>query len=231
MPEEKVKLYKRLLAYIIDFVVVILLSTIIISILPNNAKYNTVVENNQVLQDMLIKNTISKEAYLTESVSLTYDSYKFGLLENSVTIIIMLLYFSLLTYFNHGRTLGKIVMKIEVKDKNGNDPSIFQSLLRSILITRVFGDIITLFLVCFMKKVTFVNIYRYFDMVITILWITCPFVSMFREDGRGLHDLIAGTIVLNKRKHTTEEIVEAKIEEKEEKKTGKNNNNKKKNNK
>ena len=43
---------------------------------------------------------------------------------------------------------------------------------------------------------------------------------MFREDGRGLHDLIAGTKVLDKRKLPLEEekIVEAKIEEKKESK-------------
>ena len=53
-------------------------------------------------------------------------------------------------------------------------------------------------------------------MVITVIWIACPIVAIWRQDGRGLHDLISGTKVLDKRKRETTEIVEAKIEEKKE---------------
>ena len=115
----------------------------------------------------------------------------------------------------NGRTPGKMLMKIEVKDKNGENPSLLKSFVRTIFISRAFADIITLIMVNSMKKSTFIKVNNYVDMILIFLWLACPFIAMFREDGRGLHDLIAGTIVVNKRKRTEEEIPEAKIEEKE----------------
>ena len=159
-------------------------------------------------------------------MKITYNSYKYGLLENGISVGIMILYFTLFTYFNHGKTIGKMIMRYQVSSKDGNDPSFVGSLVRSLLLTRAFGDIITIILVLSLSEAKFVSIYNYFDMGITIVWLTCPFISMFREDGRGLHDLVAKTIVLDKRKQDSTEIVEAKYEEKvevKEVKTKKNN--------
>ncbi len=240
MKQEKVKMYRRVIAYVVDFIIVVILSTLILNVLPFNEKYNTTVNNSKALQEMVLKKEITNDAYLKESINLTYDSYKYGTLENGVTILVMILYFTLFAYFNHGRTPGKMLMRIEVKDKEGNDPPLFASLIRTIFITRVFGDILTLILVYSMKKPTFAGVYKYVDMAISIIWISCPFIALFREDGRGLHDLIAGTVVLSKRKPMENEVVEAQIEEKKEEikeetkkkdTTKKTNNNKKKNNK
>ena len=219
MNEEKVKIYKRILALAIDFLIVTLISSFIIFVLPHNEKYQTASDNNTLLLTMRTKGQISNEDYLEESTKLTYDIYKYGKLENGITITLMVLYFGLFIYFNHGQTPGKKLTKIEVRDKNGNEVSLWSSVVRTIFVTRVFADIVTIILVYSTRKATFVKLYSYFDMGVTVLWLLCPFVAMFREDGRGLHDLIAGTKVLDKRKLPLEEerIVEAKIEEKKEK--------------
>jgi len=212
--ENRVPIYKRIISFIIDFAIVMLLASVILSILPKNSKYNEVIDRNKELQEMVIQKKIENKEFVKKSMELTYDSYKFGLLENGITIVLMISYFTCFIYFNHGKTPGKMICRYEVKDINGNNPSFLCSLVRTLLISRTFGDIISIILVCVMSQKTFVGMFNYVDMVITTLWLTCPFVAIFREDGRGLHDLIAKTIVVNKRKRTDEEVVEAQIEEK-----------------
>ena len=216
MEIDRVPIYKRIIAFIIDFAVVALISTLIMYVLPENKKYQEVIDNNRILQEKLVNKEITNKEYVTESMNLTYDSYKTGTVENIVTISVMIIYFTCFLTFNHGKTLGKMAMKYEIKTKDNKDPNILQSLGRTVLITRVFGDIITIILVYSLSRKAFVSSFNYVDMVITTLWLSCPFFSMFREDGRGVHDLIVGTKTVNRRKHNEDDIVEAKIEEKKE---------------
>lgn len=212
--ETRVPIYKRIISYIIDFVIVMLFASIILSILPKNSKYDEVIDKNKTLQEMVLQKKIDNKEYVKESMKLTYDSYKYGLLENSITIVLMISYFTGFIYFNHGKTPGKMLCRYEIKGKDGKNPSFLSSLTRSLLISRTFGDIISIILVYSMSQKTFIGMFNYVDMVVTTIWLTCPFIAMFREDGRGLHDLLAKTIVVNKRKRTDDEIVEAQIEEK-----------------
>ena len=220
MEQEKVKMYKRILAFIIDFLLVAILSAIVMYAIPHSDKYNETLENSTNLRKAIYasEEPLSNKELIQISNELTYDSYKYGVLENGITIVIMLSYFTLFTYFYHGQTIGKKLVKTQVVSVDGNEPSLLSSFGRSVFITRSFGDIVTLILVLSMKKPAFIKSYYYIDMVLTVLWIACPIVAIWRQDGRGLHDLIGGTKVLDKRKLPLEEekIVEAKIEEKKE---------------
>jgi len=215
MKEEKVKIYKRILALAIDIIVVAFISVLISYALPKNDEYITLQETQQELLNNRIQNKIDNEEYTKLTAELTYETYKVGDLETGVSVGIMILYFTLFTYFNKGQTPGKMLLKIKVSDKNGDNPNLMSSFIRSFFISRAFADIIILILVNSMKKAAFIKAYNYIDMILIILWLACPFIAMFREDGKGLHDLIAGTIVVGKRKRG-DEIVEAKIEEKKE---------------
>ena len=217
----KVPMYKRILAFIIDFLLVAILSAIVMYAVPHNDKYNETLENSTNLRKMIYESEepLSNKELMEISNELTYDSYKYGMLENGITIVIMISYFTLFTYFFHGQTIGKKLIKTQVVSVDGKEPSLLSSFGRSIFITRSFGDIVTLILVLSMKKPTFIKSYYYIDMVLTVLWVACPIVAIWRQDGRGLHDLIGGTKVIDKRKQESTEIVEAKIEEKKDNKT------------
>ena len=216
----KVSMFKRIVAFIIDFLIVAILSGIVIYAIPHNEKYKETIENNSAIRELLSKENYDSNEYMKLSTEMTYDSYKYGMLENGITILIMISYFTLFTYFANGQTLGKKIVKTQVLTVDGKAPGLLRSFGRSLIISRSFGDIITLLLVISMKKATFVKSYYYIDMIITVIWIACPIVAIWRQDGRGLHDLIAGTMVLDKRKLPQEEekVIEAKIEEKKEEK-------------
>ena len=229
----KVSMFKRIVAFMVDFFIVAMLSGIVIYAMPHNDNYKKTVEDSSVIREMLSKENYDSKEYMKLSTGITYDSYKYGMLENGITILIMISYFTLFTYFADGQTIGKKIVKTQVLTVDGKEPSLLKSFGRSLIISRVFGDIITLLLVISMKKVTFVKYYYYIDMIITIIWIACPIVAIWRQDGRGLHDLIAGTMVLDKRKLPQEEekIIEAKVEEKKEEKAVKKETTKKNNKK
>lgn len=217
MEQTKIPMYKRILAFIIDFLLVALVSALVMYAIPHSDKYNETLENSVTMRKLINESEepLSSQELMNISNELTYDSYKYGPIENGITIVIMLSYFTLFTFFNHGQTVGKMLVKTKVTDKEGNEPGLLNVFARSIFITRSFGDIITLILVLSMKKATFVKSYYYIDLALTIIWIACPIVAIWRQDGRGLHDLIGGTKVMDKRKQEST-IVEAKIEEKKE---------------
>ena len=229
----KVPMWKRIVAFIIDFLLVAVLSAVVMYAIPHSENYNETLENSAAIRTFMYESEepLSTKDLMKLSNELTYDTYKYGILENSITIVIMISYFGLFTFFYHGQTIGKKILKTRVTSLDGSEPSLLSSIGRSILITRAFGDIITLILVLSMKKEPFIKSYYYIDMVLTIIWISCPIIAIWRQDGRGLHDLLAKTKVIdlkNDNNESKEEIVEAKIEEKKEKNNTNKKNNKKK---
>ena len=147
----KLPMWKRIVAYVIDFLIVAFVSAIIMYAMPHNEKYNETLNNSSALNELLTKENYNNEEYLKRTTELTYDSYKYGVLENSITIVIMIAYFTIFTYFSHGETIGKKIVKTKVVNMEGNEPNLLQSFLRSIIFSRSFGDVITLILVLSLK--------------------------------------------------------------------------------
>jgi uncharacterized RDD family membrane protein YckC len=217
----KVPTFKRTLAFIIDFLLVAVLSSLIIYFIPHSTNYEKTLVDTTELRSKLSDKSLSNDDFIKINTELTYNSYKYGVVESSITIVLMISYFACFTYFANGETIGKKLLKIRVVSLDDKKPSFLSAIIRSFLITRTFGDIITLSLALILKKNAFVSSYKYIDMFITIVWIMCPIIAIWREDGRGLHDLLAGTKVvdknLDKRKlpQKEEKVLEAEVEEKE----------------
>ena len=102
METNKVPMYKRILAFIIDFLLVAILSAIVMYVIPHSDKYNETLENSVTVRKLINESetSLTSQELINVSNELTYDSYKYGVLENSLTIVIMLSYFTLFTFFS-----------------------------------------------------------------------------------------------------------------------------------
>ena len=208
---------KRIFAYLLDVLIISLVANIITSIKVINPYYESYQEEITTLtelEEQYSKEEISKEEYIEKYIPLNYDLSKHSVVQASVTVGLLVLYFGLYQCLANGQTLGKKVLKIRIESVKDKKLNIGNYLLRCVILNNVIFRILII-IGPFMMKANPFNTYSYVVSIIegTIECIIFALV-MLRQDGRGLHDFIAGTKVVNLNAPIAEESpVEEKKEE------------------
>lgn len=219
---------KRIGAYLIDFIVITLISMILTKMSFINPKYDEYVEvttkYNEILSDYYEKEIDIDE--LNEEVNeISYEMNKSGYVYLIGDIAVIILYFGVFNYVYKGQTLGKKLMNIQIISNKNKPLKMFNYFIRCIILNGIIMDIITLIAICFSKN-TYYDVYRIGSNINMMFQIIIFLSIMFSVSGRGLHDIIAGTKVISTKDY--EEITEDKTEENLEEKKENNKNRKKK---
>lgn len=210
---------KRVVAYIIDYFVITLISTALVYIPLINPRYDEYVETtnayNEILQDYYDREIDANE--LSEQTrDLSYELNSNGYVYTIGNIVIIFLYFGVFVYFTKGQTLGKKIMGIRIVSNKNRELKLHNYLIRAFILNGVILNLLTLIAICF-KESTYLTIYTAasnFDMILTIIIFL---MVLFYKEGRGLHDILAGTKVVDIREEVNRgEIEESKEEKKEE---------------
>lgn len=194
----KATFYERLASYIIDFLIVSSLLSIICYKLPDNS--NTYIEEINTIYESYTNNEITPTDFADKYLDIVYNEEKKDILTPTISVILTIGYFIVFQYLNNGQTLGKKILKIQVVDKNTNKPpSILKGTIRTIFILNIASNIITIILrTCANKNTylitsTILSIFNWIFLVITIV------LMISKSSCRGLHDLMANTIVIKER--------------------------------
>ena len=228
---------KRVIAYIIDIFLVLFISSVFSNIAiinPYLDEYTSISEeylnlfNNSVpgetenIEEVMNITSILENETLLENM--TYKTSYYGVYLNIICIVISLLYFVVFQYFNDGKTIGKAIFGIKVVTNDMKKPKITNFLIRSVIIDRIAIDICSVLLISFASEAVFKE-YSYLIDVLAYGIVLASFLLMiFREDARGLHDLLADTVVINSNWKEDEQeeynnsIKEAKVVEKKKEK-------------
>lgn len=202
--------FKRVCAYIIDIAVVAFIFMLFskIELLNPNAEeydkvydeFTTYVEKNSTTSDGL-KNIMSGDEYKNFS----YRLAKLQIPNSILNIVITFGYFVVFQYLNKGQTIGKRLMKIRVKSKNGKRASFVQILVRSLLINEIIASIILVIFISTMSQSMYLQANRIVELIdMLIVYGSLGFI-MFRPDACGLHDLLMNTVVVSDEKEISEE--------------------------
>lgn len=215
---------KRVVAYLIDFLIITLISSALVYLTFLNPKYDEYMkasdEYSALMNDYYDKKINTTE--LTEKAQdISYDLTKTGYVYVIGDIVIAFLYFGVFAYYTKGQTLGKKIMKIRiVSKKEGKDVKLYQYFIRTFILNGIILNIISLIAICFTKK-TFMTIYAYGSNFDTILMIVNFLMVMFQVEGRGIHDILAGTKVIDLKSVNIEVKEESEVEVAPKKKTPK----------
>ena len=217
---EKPYFFRRVVAYLIDILLVTLLATAISMVFINNTNYQKRTEELKELVRKVTDEEITKEEYNKEYETLNYYMTKEGVENTIVNCSVAIVYYVILCYLCHGITLGKYLMKLRIVSGNENELNMGNYLIRALFVNLILSNLVSIICVYSMSKETFISIYPKLSSVLSIFLLVTMLVMMYREDGRGLHDLISNTKVIStkepKVKEKTEEVKEAKvIEEKQ----------------
>lgn len=191
--------YKRIGAYLIDSLIITIISTAMASLIisPQNeklyTKYNTQASDAYF---SLIKKDISTTEYGDIMNSISYKMDRYGITYSVVSAVCLTGYFGLYQFINNGQTLGKKVFKIAIKSQVKNRKlTISQVMTRAIINNSIYVPTLTTLLVLILPAKNY-YIYnqtvQYFGMIVLY---TSAFLVLFSKDGRGIHDRITKTRV------------------------------------
>ena len=102
-------------------------------------------------------------------------------------------------------------------------------LIRSLIVDSILMNIISVVTILYMTKSLYLETYDIITTIFAAIYIVTFTMILFREDGRGLHDIIAKTKVISTEEKLEEiAVIKEEIEEKSTKETPKEDNKEKK---
>lgn len=158
---------------------------------PYKEKYN---EAYKEYSNLASKTEVSNK---DELIELNYEVYKYKTFSNIYGAAVILIYFGVIQYALKGQTIGKKIMKLRVVANKDKKLKIWNYLLRIIILNNVLFTLINTVAVYLTKGLTFYYITYIISTLTSLMYMLNLMMIMFRRDGRGIHDYIAGTKVIN----------------------------------
>ena len=191
----KASFFKRMGAFVIDYFIVLVIVSLITMGFNTNKNNDLNSQMNQLISDYQ-NEKITIDEYKDETYKLNYELQKENMTVNIVTITLYIGYFVVFATLNKGQTLGKKLLKIRVVNKNNDKPSIWNMLVRSLFIYNIISILFSTVAVNFLNINTFTYIYTTLGYIEYFVIIISFFMVIYKKDGRGLHDMMAGTNVI-----------------------------------
>ena len=191
----KASFFKRMGAFVIDYFIVLVIASLITMGFNTNKNNDLNNQRNQLISDYQ-NEKITIDEYKNENYKLIYKLQKENITVNIVTITLYIGYFVVFATLNKGQTLGKKLLKIRVVNKNNDKPSIWNMLVRSLFIYNIISILFSTVAVKFLNINTFTYIYTTLGYIECFVIIISFFMVIYKKDGRGLHDMIAGTNII-----------------------------------
>lgn len=190
----KASFIKRLGAFVFDTLILsVIFSIITIGFINNNSNINK--EINNVLEQYE-NSEITIEEYTGKVINLNYELQKNNFASNILNVVLYIGYFIVFGYLNKGQTIGKKIMKIRVVNNSQESPSIWNMIVRSLFIYGISTLLFSVMFVNIFDIMTFTFGYLIVTYIEAFLMIIAFFMILYKKDGRGLHDIIARTKVI-----------------------------------
>lgn len=193
--------FKRVAAYFLDVLIlstIALLLTSLSFINPYQTKYSEVREEYNELIDKYEDEKISSEDYEEKLIEYGYKMDRYSIVNASITTIILLIYFGIIQYFTKGETIGKKIFKLKLVHKDQNSKlKLWQVLVRSILINNILFRIILIIGVLLLTQKPYSTFATTINLIMATIESAIFVMVMLRNDGRGLHDILAKTKVIS----------------------------------
>lgn len=209
---------KRIVAFVIDILLVTCVTTIITKWLPVDPykeKYEATYEEYMELVDVL-KEDGSK--YEDKIVELNYNLYKYRVVSSAISIGALILYFGIIQMILKGQTVGKKVMNLQVVSNSDKKLNIFNYLIRVIILNNVIFTVISMVAVYVVSGKNFYYVTYVVSLLQSMVYMVNILMVVMKKNNRGLHDILAGTKVIDLNpmdENAGEEVIEEKVTIKE----------------
>ncbi len=195
-PDIKAMFSQRVLAFLIDLLLLSIICSLITMFVPvNDTATKLYEEQNRVLEGY-VDGSVSMKEYVNQMVDLGYDISRQTVIVSIVTIVISLLYYVVYPCYNNGQTLGKKLMKIKIKKTNDTELSMNDLLIRSMINNSILVNIINVILVLFLSKNLYLSTSSLVSFIQYLVLIISLIMIAFTKNAQGLHDKVCKTEVV-----------------------------------
>ena len=136
----------------------------------------------------------------------TSDYITFMVITIAAETVIGILYFALLPFLWNGQTLGKKFLGIKAINEFGENPSFMKHFIRAIQNWGAYVMFPITFVI-YVNYVTYLILSTAIGLIPNVAIVISLIMLLSREDGKGLHDLIAGTNVVKVTDDINQEFV------------------------
>ena len=138
-----------------------------------------------------------QEELNTKTGEYSYILSKYGIYNTVITLVCTLLYFGVIQYFLKGQTIGKKLLRLKVVSASDKKINILNYLLRSLIVNDILLNTIGTIFLMFTSKKIYLQANSILTTLVSISEAIIIFLVVTREDGRGLHDLLFNTKVID----------------------------------
>lgn len=195
-PDIKAMFSQRVLAFLIDLVLLSMITSLITMFIPMNDTATKLYEEQNRVLEGYVEGTVPMEEYVNQMIDLGYDISKQTVIISIVSIVISLLYYVVYPCYNNGQTFGKKLMKIKIKKTNDKELSMNDLLIRSMINNSVLVSIINVILVLFLSKDLYLSTSSLVGVIQYIVLIISLIMIAFTKNAQGLHDKVVHTEVV-----------------------------------
>ena len=191
---------KRLLAYLIDIIILSLILTFVGLFIPSNS--NLVNLNNELMSvnNNFMNQEIDAITFINQYSNIGYSIGRELFLSNLISVVIGIVYFIVFPLYNGGQSIGKKVIGLKIVSVDDSDVSSNSLLIRYLLMESIGATIISMCLIFVIKDFYYIlcdSILSFLQFLVVIISV---FMVIYRRDKRSLPDLIAGTKVIEVKK-------------------------------
>ena len=197
---------KRIIAYLIDILIVSIVVTPFINIKAINPyidDYNKYYEEYTKLIEDANNGDIdtNSDEYKDQVIDLNYKIAEYKVINSSISVVSLIIYFVIIQYFLRGQTIGKKILKLRIdiridKDKELNISHYF---VRSLILNNIIFSIILIAGVYLFGKNGYYNLSMVVSYLQLLVMSVIILMVVLRRDNRGLHDFVAGTKVISQK--------------------------------
>lgn len=185
--------FKRILAYIFDF----LLVSVIVAMFSEISVINPYYESYSDISEQYLEyvNSVESSIDLDPVIinNYVYQISYYSLYMNIINIVFVFIYYVLFQYFNDGKTIGKALMRIKIVSNNGKKVKFYQLFIRVLLINGLLINCLNVLSLFIFSKEVCLEVLPLIQFIDTLLIFIISCMVLFRKDGKGIHDLISGS--------------------------------------
>ena len=136
--------YKRVLAYLIDVLIITMVSSLLTMFIPASPEYKNASNKLEEVMEKYTEGEIEEDEYLDKVNELSYVISKESIEVSVVTVVLTTIYFVVVAYYMNGQTVGKKVMKIQIVSSENKKLTMNNYLIRSLLVDSILMNIVSI---------------------------------------------------------------------------------------
>lgn len=206
MKTNKAGLGKRILAYLIDIILVFIIVILLEALLPKNNNIEILNRELNDTTDQYFSKQINFSVYFNQTALIFKDLDEARIMYSVINAVLIFIYFIFIPYFFDGKTLGKKILGIKTVRNDREYLSLKNLVVKNMIDTGLMYMLFSLMLIYILPGTSYFTFTLFLSIFQIGLMIASFVMIIKRKDKRGLNDILSGTKVIE------DKIIEDNIE-------------------